>query len=90
MGCLLVESSVAPDEVVKVHVKQPTTPAPRKEAWQLNLRGAEEEQWLDWPRPASWWTGCEPGAAHGLQPDGTLTSLPLPVRALASLWSGCC
>ena len=47
------------------------------EAWRDNLRGELDAE-LTGPRPAWWWTGLPPRDCSGLQPDGTLTSLPLP------------
>lgn len=47
------------------------------ESWRKNLRhelGTE----LIGQRPQWWWTGCPPQDCPGRQPDGTLTSLPLP------------
>lgn len=46
--------------------------------WRTNLRGDDS---LVGPRPAGWWTGLHPTACPGAQSDGTLASLPLPVRA---------
>lgn len=50
------------------------------EEWRVNLRG--DEGLTSGPageRPDWWWTGCAPVAgAPGIQPDGTLTSLPAP------------
>lgn len=55
------------------------TPIPdtTTEAWRDNLRGELGAE-LTSPRPAWWWTGRPPRECPGLQPDGTLTSLPLP------------
>ena len=47
------------------------------EPWRDNLRH-ELDGDLTGPRPAWWWTGRPPQDCPGLQPDGTLTSLPLP------------
>ncbi|HRZ24669.1 MAG TPA: 5-histidylcysteine sulfoxide synthase [Candidatus Contendobacter sp.] len=47
------------------------------EAWRDNLRGELDAE-LTGPRPTGWWTGLPPKSCPGLQPDGTLTSLPLP------------
>ncbi|EFN57275.1 hypothetical protein CHLNCDRAFT_143847 [Chlorella variabilis] len=50
------------------------------EEWRSNLRGdAELVSGPSGERPDWWWTGPKPvpGAA-GVQPDGTITSLPLP------------
>lgn len=47
------------------------------EPWRANLRGELDEQ-LRGPRPSWWWTGLPPEDCPGRQPDGTLTSLPLP------------
>ena len=52
------------------------------ESWRANLRGNNEV--LVTPRPDSWWTGLCPQATPGFcVEEGTLTSLPLPVRSLA-------
>ena len=48
--------------------------------WRRNLRGDAAAATLRGPRPASWWTGLAPALCPGVQPDGSLTSLPLPVR----------
>ncbi|MFO1425321.1 MAG: hypothetical protein U1F70_17075, partial [Candidatus Competibacteraceae bacterium] len=53
------------------------TPDTTTEAWRDNLRGELDAE-LTGPRPAWWWTSRPPQACPGLQPDGTLTSLPLP------------
>ena len=73
--------------VKQVHANDDVRPAKMTQkaeegAWQTNLRGAAEEGGLSHPRPASWWTGPDPsaGGVAGQRPDGTLTSLPLPVR----------
>ena len=47
------------------------------EPWRKNLRHELKAE-LTGPRPAWWWTGRSPQDCPGLQPDGTLTSLPLP------------
>ena len=47
------------------------------EPWRSNLRGDLDGE-LAGPRPAWWWTGRTPRDCPGRQPDGTLTSLPLP------------
>jgi hypothetical protein len=52
--------------------------------WRVNLRGEAHESALVGRRPASWWTGVPPAEVAGVQADGTLTSLPLPVRRAAS------
>jgi hypothetical protein len=57
--------------------------------WRRNLRGDAAAATLRGPRPASWWTGLAPAACPGAQPDGTLTSLPLPVRCVARAARGC-
>ena len=49
--------------------------------WRSNLRGDAS---LLGRRGKSWWTGVAPAACPGAQPDGTLTSLPLPVRGVAA------
>ncbi|MDG4594749.1 MAG: 5-histidylcysteine sulfoxide synthase [Candidatus Contendobacter sp.] len=54
-----------------------TIPDTTTEAWRDNLRGELDTE-LTGPRPAGWWTGRPPRDCPGLQPDGTLTSLPLP------------
>jgi hypothetical protein len=46
--------------------------------WRANLRGDAS---LVGRRADSWWTGVRPAECAGAQADGTLTSLPLPVRA---------
>ena len=51
--------------------------------WRRNLRGDAANAALQGPRPATWWTGLAPADCPGAQPDGTLTSLPLPVRVPA-------
>ena len=45
--------------------------------WRSNLRG---DATLVGKRAAAWYTGLQPGACPGAQPDETVTSLPLPVR----------
>jgi 5-histidylcysteine sulfoxide synthase/putative 4-mercaptohistidine N1-methyltranferase len=47
------------------------------ETWRDNLRN-ELDGDLIGPRLAWWWTGRSPQDCPGRQPDGTLTSLPLP------------
>jgi len=47
------------------------------EPWRNNLRHELDAE-LTGPRPAWWWTGRPPQDCPGLQPDGALTSLPLP------------
>jgi hypothetical protein len=47
------------------------------ESWRSNLRG---DATLLGPRAPSWYTGLQPAQCPGVQPDGRLTSLPLPVR----------
>ena len=54
-----------------------TAPENVTEPWRKNLRGELDVE-LTGPRPAWWWTGRKPHDASGRQPDGTLTSLPLP------------
>lgn len=49
----------------------------RDEPWRQNLTGRFDAL-LGPERGADWWTGRQPGQCPGLQPDGTLTSLPLP------------
>ena len=53
------------------------------EAWRDNLRGELDAE-LTGPRPAWWWTGWSPQDCPGRQPDGTLTSLPLPNLAVCT------
>jgi 5-histidylcysteine sulfoxide synthase/putative 4-mercaptohistidine N1-methyltranferase len=53
------------------------TPDNPSEPWRNNLRQALNSE-LTGPRPAWWWTGRTPQDCPGLQPEGTLTSLPLP------------
>ncbi len=58
----------------------PQTPDHRDHAaepWWKNLRG-DLETALTGPRAEWWWTGRPPQDCPGVQPDGTLTSLPLP------------
>ena len=47
------------------------------EPWRKNLRHELDAE-LTGPRPAWWWTGRPPRDCPGRQPDGALTSLPLP------------
>ena len=47
------------------------------EPWHVNLRGELDAE-LRGPRAAWWWTGLPPQDCPGRQPDGTLSSLPLP------------
>jgi 5-histidylcysteine sulfoxide synthase/putative 4-mercaptohistidine N1-methyltranferase len=49
----------------------------RAESWHKNLRHELEAELIG-PRPTWWWTGRPPQDCPGQQPDGTLTSLPLP------------
>lgn len=51
--------------------------------WRNNLRGDLDLE-LTGPRPAWWWIGRPPQDCPGRQPDGTLTSLPLPDLAACS------
>ena len=48
-----------------------------EQQWRVNLRGDDS---LEGPRQQGWWTGLHPSVCPGAQPDGTLASLPLPVR----------
>ncbi len=53
------------------------TPDNTVEPWRKNLRHELDAE-LTGPRPAWWWTGRPPRDCPGRQPDGALTSLPLP------------
>lgn len=55
----------------------PVNPDHTAEPWRINLRG-ELDAALTGPRSDDWWTGRPPRDCPGRQPDGTLTSLPLP------------
>ncbi len=55
----------------------PNAPESGTEPWRDNLRGDLDVE-LTGPRSAWWWTGQSPHHVPGRQPDGTLTSLPLP------------
>ena len=59
------------------------SPASVAEPWRKNLRGELDAE-LVGPRPDWWWTGPKPQEAPGYQPDGVLTSLPLPHLAHCS------
>ena len=59
------------------------TPDNTNEPWRKNLRHELDTE-LTGPRPAWWWTGQPPQDCPGLQPDGTLTSLPLPNLAVCT------
>lgn len=60
-----------------------TIPDSSAEPWRKNVRGDLDAE-LTGPRPDRWWTGPKPQDAPGCQPDGTLTSLPLPHLASCS------
>ena len=53
------------------------TPESAAELWRNNLRGGLHTE-LTGLRSEQWWTGRKPQDCPGRQPDGTLTSLPLP------------
>ena len=59
------------------------TPESAVDPWRNNLRGDLDLE-LTGPRPAWWWIGRPPQDCPGRQPDGTLTSLPLPDLAACS------
>ncbi|NTU57155.1 MAG: hypothetical protein HGA79_12985, partial [Anaerolineales bacterium] len=59
------------------------TPDNTNEPWRKNLRHELDTE-LTGPRPIGWWTGQPPQDCPGLQPDGTLTSLPLPNLAVCT------
>lgn len=48
-----------------------------EEPWRKNLTGRFDAR-LAATRGPDWWTGCPPENCPGRQPDGTLSSLPLP------------
>ena len=59
------------------------TPESAAAPWRDNQRG-DLDLALAGPRPAWWWTGRPPQDCPGRQPEGTLTSLPLPDLAACS------
>ncbi len=54
-----------------------------EQEWRVNLRG---DCSLVGTRRADWFTGKPPSACPGLRPDGTLSSLALPVRIVTLPW----
>ena len=74
----LAPANAAPD--AKAYFGKESSNLSGEEAWKKNLRG--DTAWLG-PRPPCYYSGKPPvfGECPGVGADGTITSLPLPVRA---------